>query len=69
MPFTSPTHEAIHVIENNNEEEGKILEETESGYKIKDKILRPAKVIVSKRGEEKQDKNNEENKNEGGKAE
>ena len=67
--FDPAKHEAIHVIENNNEEEGKILEETESGYKIKDKILRPAKVIVSKRGEEKQDKNNEENKNEGGKAE
>jgi molecular chaperone GrpE len=67
--FDPSKHEAIHVIEHNNEEEGKILEETESGYKIKDKVLRPAKVVVAKKAAEKQDENNEENKKEGGKAE
>jgi len=67
--FDPSKHEAIHVIEHNDEEEGKILEETQSGYKIRDKVLRPAKVIVAKKAEENQDKNNEENKNEGGKAE
>jgi molecular chaperone GrpE len=67
--FDPSKHEAIHVIEHNDEEEGKILEETECGYKIRDKVLRPAKVIVAKRGEQNKDKNNEENKNEGGKAE
>jgi molecular chaperone GrpE len=67
--FDPSKHEAIHVIEHNDEEEGKILEEAECGYKIRDKVLRPAKVIVAKKGEENKDKNNEENKNEGGKAE
>lgn len=67
--FDPAKHEAIHVVEHNDEEEGKILEETEIGYKIKDKVLRPAKVIVAKKPEKKQDESNEENKNEGGKAE
>ena len=67
--FDPSKHEAIHVIEKNDEEEGKILEETECGYKIKDKILRPAKVIVAKKAEKNQDKNNEGNKNEGGEVE
>jgi molecular chaperone GrpE len=67
--FDPSKHEAIHVIEHNDQEEGKILEETECGYKIRDRVLRPAKVIVAKRGEENKDKNNEENKNEGGKEE
>lgn len=67
--FDPSKHEAIHVVEHNDEEEGKILEETEIGYKIKDKVLRPAKVIVAKKPEKKQDESNEENKNEGGKAE
>jgi molecular chaperone GrpE len=67
--FDPSKHEAIHVIEHNDEEEGKILEETQSGYKIRDKVLRPAKVIVAKKSKENQNKNNEGNKNEGGKAE
>jgi molecular chaperone GrpE len=67
--FDPSKHEAIHVIEKDDKEEGKILEETECGYKIKDKVLRPAKVIVAKKVEKNQDKNNEENKNEGGEEE
>jgi molecular chaperone GrpE len=67
--FDPAKHDAIHVIEKNDEEEGKILEETECGYKIKDKILRPAKVIVAKKVEKKQEENNEGNKNEGGEEE
>jgi molecular chaperone GrpE len=67
--FDPSKHEAIHVIEQKEEDEGKILEETESGYKIKDKVLRPAKVIVAKKIETNQEKNNEGNKNEGGEAE
>lgn len=61
--FDPARHEAIHVIEHNDEEEGKILEESEIGYKIKDRVLRPAKVIVAKKPEENQDENNQENKN------
>jgi len=67
--FDPSKHEAIHVIEQNDEENDKILEETEIGYKIKDKILRPAKVIVAKKSAETQDKNQEESNNQGGKAE
>jgi molecular chaperone GrpE len=67
--FDPTKHDAIHVIEKNDEEEGKILEETECGYKIKDKVLRPAKVIVAKKVEKKQEENNEGNKNEGGEEE
>jgi molecular chaperone GrpE len=67
--FDPSKHEAIHVIEKNDEEEGKILEETQSGYKIRDKILRPAKVIVSKKAEKEENKNNEKDRNQGGKEE
>jgi molecular chaperone GrpE len=64
--FDPLKHEAIHVMEKDGEEEGKILEETEPGYKIRDKILRPAKVIVAKKSQEFQNNNKEENKNQGG---
>jgi molecular chaperone GrpE len=62
--FDPSKHDAVHVVEQNDEEEGKILEETEIGYKIKDKVLRPAKVIVAKKTEENKDNNNEETKEE-----
>jgi molecular chaperone GrpE len=61
--FDPSKHDAIHVVEHNEEEDGKILEETETGYKIGDKVLRPAKVIVAKKAEENKNDNNEENKN------
>jgi molecular chaperone GrpE len=67
--FDPSKHEAIHVMEHNGEEEGKVLEETETGYKIKEKILRPAKVIVAKKPEEIKNKNNEESKIQGGNTE
>lgn len=67
--FDPAKHEAIHVIEQNDKEENTILEETETGYKIKDKILRPAKVIVSKKAEETQEENQEEINNQGGETE
>ncbi len=67
--FDPSKHDAIHVIEHNDEEDGKILEETETGYKIGDKVLRPSKVIVAKKAEENKSDNNEENTNQGGKVE
>ncbi len=67
--FDPSKHEAIHVMEHNDEEEGKILEETECGYKISDRVLRPAKVIVAKKSEETKDKNKDESKNQGGNSE
>lgn len=65
--FDPSKHEAIHVIEKEDEENDIILEETEIGYKINDRILRPAKVIVVKN--ENKNSNKEENKNQGGKPE
>mgnify|MGYP001027204382 CR=1 FL=1 len=59
--FDPSRHEAVHVIES-EEEEGKILEEVEQGYKIGDKILRPSKVIVAKEKEDKSE-DTKENKN------
>jgi len=43
--FDPNLHEAIEEIEG---EEGMIIEEIEKGYKIKDKIIRPAKVKIGK---------------------
>ncbi len=67
--FDPAKHEAIHVIEQNDKEENTILEETETGYKIRDKILRPAKVIVTKKCEDKEEENQEESINQGGEEE
>jgi len=66
--FNPAKHDAIHVIEKEDEENDIILEETEIGYKINDKILRPAKVIVVKNSEENRNKN-QNNNNQGGEAE
>lgn len=67
--FDPSKHEAIHVIEQNDKEENTIIEETETGYKIKDKILRPAKVIVTKKCEGAQEENQGESINQGGEEE
>lgn len=68
--FDPSRHEAVHVVES-DKEEGTILEEVEKGYIIKDKVLRPARVIVAtsreelketEDSEEKDNKIKEENK-------
>lgn len=46
--FDVNLHEAISEIEVDNVEPGTILIEAEKGYKLKDKVIRHAKVIVSK---------------------
>lgn len=45
-PFDSKLHEAIHSIEVPDEKKGIILEQVEKGYRLKDKVIRYAKVIV-----------------------
>ena len=42
-PFDPSRHEAVQCMEG---EEGLVLEETQKGYKFKDKVIRPSKVIV-----------------------
>jgi molecular chaperone GrpE len=44
--FDSGLHEAIHSIEVEDAQKGKVLEQAEKGYRLKDKVIRYAKVIV-----------------------
>lgn len=46
--FDPSRHEAIHVVED-EEDDDIIKEEIEKGYMIGDKVLRPAKVVVSRK--------------------
>ena len=51
--FDPTLHEALLEQYSNSFEKGKVIEEYEKGYKYYDKIIRHAKVVVSK-GEEKE---------------
>ena len=54
-------HQAMMEIEDDQKEPGTIVQEIQKGFTIKDRLLRPALVGVSKKSENK-DKKNEENK-------
>ena len=54
-------HQAMLEIEDNQKEPGTIIQEIQKGFKIKDRLLRPSLVGVSKKPGNK-DKKNEENK-------
>ena len=46
--FDTDLHEAVtHFPAQNEDEKGKIMEVTQKGYKLKDKVIRFAKVVVS----------------------
>jgi molecular chaperone GrpE len=47
-PFDPNQHEAISQIESDEHEEGHVVEQFQRGYKIADRLLRPARVVVSK---------------------
>lgn len=47
--FDPLRHEAVGIIYDDSKEENIILDEVEKGYYYKDILLRPAKVIVSKK--------------------
>ena len=51
--FDPEKHEALSVIEDNSLEPNSIIEVIQKGYSILDRTLRPSKVIVSKKSEEK----------------
>jgi molecular chaperone GrpE len=62
--WSSRLHELVEEIENNNLPEGTITEVFEKGYLFADQVLRPAKVIISKKAtKNKSDEQNQENKN------
>jgi len=46
--FDPEIHSGIHSIESDNHSENEIIDVMQKGYKIKDKILRPAMVSVAK---------------------
>jgi molecular chaperone GrpE len=56
-------HQAMIEIEDNNKEPGTIVQEIQKGFTIKDRLLRPSLVGVSKKTEnkDKKDKENEDN--------
>ena len=54
-------HQAMLEIEDDQKEPGTIIQEIQKGFKIKDRLLRPSLVGVSKKSNNK-DKKNEENK-------
>jgi molecular chaperone GrpE len=48
QPFNPEYHQAVAQVESEEHEEGIIVEELQKGYMLKDKVLRPAMVKVSK---------------------
>lgn len=44
--FDTDIHEAIAHIETTDENKGKVIDVTQKGYRIKDKVIRYAKVVV-----------------------
>ncbi len=56
-------HQAMMEIEDNQKEPGTIVQEVQKGFMIKDRLLRPSLVGVSKKTENKDDKNEENKEN------
>ena len=52
-------HQAMMEIEDNNKESGTIVQEIQKGYKMKDRLLRPSLVGVSKKTEKSKEKSPE----------
>ena len=52
-------HQAMMEIEDESKEPGTIVQEIQKGFMMKDRLLRPSLVGVSKRKEEKKDNEDE----------
>ena len=52
-------HQAMMEIEDKNKEPGTIVQEIQKGYIMKDRLLRPSLVAVSKKPEKNEEKNEE----------
>ena len=61
--FDPNLHQAMMEIENNDVEEGTVVQEVQSGYTMHDRLLRAAMVGVSKKPATKTEETNEENDN------
>ena len=53
QPFDPNLHEALAEVASPEHEPGTVMEEMEKGYKLNDKVVRPARVVVSKASEGK----------------
>ena len=51
QPFDPRVHEAVEVVDSNDVPDHYVLEELQPGYKIKDRLLRPAMVRVARNTE------------------
>jgi len=49
-------HQTMMEVEDNNKEPGTIVQEIQKGFKMKDRLLRPSLVAVSKKTEKKEEK-------------
>tara|TARA_B100001564_G_scaffold345533_1_gene344304 strand:+ start:183 stop:815 length:633 start_codon:yes stop_codon:yes gene_type:complete len=56
-------HQAMMEIDDNQKEPGTIVQEIQKGFTIKDRLLRPSLVAVSKKSENKNPKNEENKEN------
>ena len=56
-------HQAMMEIEDDQKEPGTIVQEVQKGFMIKDRLLRPSLVGVSKKTENKDDKSEENKEN------
>ena len=57
-------HQAIIEIEDNNKEPGTIVQEIQKGFLMKDRLLRPSLVAVSKKTEKKNEETKKDQENE-----
>ncbi len=48
-PFDPTIHQALGQLESNEHEEGIVVEEIQKGYRLNDRVLRAALVMVSKK--------------------
>ena len=55
-------HQAMMEIEDNNKEPGTIIQEIQKGFKMKDRLLRPSLVAVSKKTEKNEEKSEKKTK-------
>ena len=56
-------HQAMMEIEDDQKEPGTIVQEIQKGFMLKDRLLRPSLVGVSKKTEEKEEKSEENKEN------
>ena len=55
-------HQTMMEVEDNNKEPGTIVQEIQKGFKMKDRLLRPSLVAVSKKTEKNEEKKEEKTK-------